>query len=990
MTRQPHVFSIPAGVPFLDALAAGLLAEFEGKPEALANVRIFLPTRRSVRTLSEAFLRQSGGAALLLPRLTPLGDVDADELTLTADEQDGVADAELAPALPELRRRLLLARLIERFERQTTGRTRGADHAVRLAAELARLLDRVETERLGFDRLEGLVPADYAAHWRVTLDFLRIVTEHWPTVLAEEGALDPAQRRDRLLEAQAARWRAAPPEEPVIAAGSTGSIPATAELLSVIAHLPRGRVVLPGLDLRMDGEGWEKLEPSHPQFALRFLLERLDVPRDRVMPWHDLKIPARGALLTETMRPAATSEAWRRAEGTIPADALDGLERIDCPGPMEEAGVIALRLRHALETPGKTAALVTPDRELARRVAAELRRWDIEVDDSAGMPLAATPSGTFLRLLASAAAERFAPVPLLALLKHPLAAGGLDPGAFRAHARALEIAVLRGPRPAPDLAGARAALADALVKAAERKRLEGFVDRIARNVAPFVEILSRPGIAFDAALTAHVQAAEALAASHEKSGAERLWAGDDGEAAARFVAELHASAPLLPDEAGEGYAAVLGALLDGAVVRPRYGRHPRLHIWGPIEARLQSADLMVLGGLNEGTWPRLAAPDPWMSRPMQSDFGLPEPERRIGQSAHGFVQAASGTEVVLTRAARVEGAPTVPSRWLLRLGTVLKGAGLLDAMAARGAWGESPWSAWQRGLDASAEAGARATRPEPRPPTAARPRELRLTEIGTWMRNPYAIYARHILTLKPLDPLDADPGAAERGTILHKALHEFLKAHPDGMPKDALAKLLDAGRAAFGTALERPGIAAFWWPRFERVAHWFVETAPRPGVRTLATEVSGRLEIDAPAGKFTLRARADRIDRLPDGGLAIIDYKTGGVPRAADVEAGIEPQLPLEALIARAGGFAGVPGGAVAQLAYWRLAGRDPAGEIKPLEGDPMMAAAAALAGLSALVAAFDDPSQPYAAHPDPDRPVPHDDYAHLARVKEWAVEEGE
>ncbi|MCX7353616.1 MAG: double-strand break repair protein AddB [Alphaproteobacteria bacterium] len=990
MTRAPHVFSIPAGVPFLDALARGLLAEFAGKPEALSQVRIFLPTRRSVRTLSEAFLRQSEGAALLLPRLTPLGDVDADDLLLTASEDEGFEGAELPPALPEMRRRLLLARLIETFERRTTGQKRGADHALRLAAELARLLDRVETERLGFDRLASLVPAEYAAHWRVTLDFLRIVTEHWPAVLDAENAFDPAQRRNRLLEAQAARWREAPPHEPVIAAGSTGSIPATAELLSVIARLPQGRIVLPGLDTAMDGESWEKLEPSHPQFALRFLLERLEVPRDRVMPWHDLKMLTRGPLLTETMRPAATSEAWRQAEGTISPAALDGLERIDCPGPMEEAGVIALHLRHALETPGKTAALVTPDRELARRVAAELRRWEIEVDDSAGMPLAATPSGTFLRLFAAAVADRFAPVPLLALLKHPLAAGGLDPGAFRAHARALETAVLRGPRPAAGLAGVRAALTDAPVKAAERKRLEGFVDRIARLVVPFVEILSRSDVAFDAALTVHVQAAEALAASHEKSGADRLWAGDDGEAAARFVAELHASASLLPDEAGEVYAAVLGALLDGTVVRPRYGRHPRLHIWGPIEARLQSADLMVLGGLNEGIWPRLAASDPWMSRPMQSDFGLPEPERRIGQSAHDFVQAASGAEVVLTRAARAEGAPTVPSRWLLRLGTVLKGAGLLDGMVAQGAWGDSRWSAWQRALDASAEAGVRATRPEPRPPVAARPRELRLTEIGTWMRNPYAIYARHILALKPLDPIDADPGAAERGTILHKALHEFLKAYPNGMPENALEKLLVAGRAAFGAALERPGVAAFWWPRFERVARWFVEAAALPGVRTLATEVSGRIEIDAPAGKFVLRARADRIDRLPDGGLVVIDYKTGGVPRAADVAAGIEPQLPLEALIASAGGFEGVPEGMVAELAYWRLTGRDPAGEIRPLDGDPMMSAAEALTGLSALVAAFDDPAQPYAAHPDPDRPVPYDDYAHLVRVKEWAVEEGE
>lgn len=980
----PQVFSIPAGVPFLDALAAGLMAEYE--PAELARARILLPTRRSVRGLAEAFLRQSGGAALMLPRLTPLGDVDADDLLLTAEDGGGLEDAALPPALPEMRRRLLLARLIGSFERRVSGEARGADHAVRLAVELARLLDRVQTERLDFARLERLVPDKFAAHWRVTLDFLRIVTEHWPRVLEAENALDPAQRRNLLLEAQAQRWRDKPPQEPVIAAGSTGSIPATAALLSVIARLPQGRVVLPGLDTAMDGESWQKLQPSHPQFALRFLLERLDVPRDRVTVWPDSSASVRGNLLTEAMRPAETSEAWR--EANIPEATLAGLERIDCPGPMEEAGVIALRLRHALETPGKTAALVTPDRDLARRVAAELQRWDIAVDDSAGMPLSATPPGAFLRLLAAAVSEDFAPVSLLALLKHPLAAGGLDPAAFRAHARALEIAALRGPRPAVGFQGLRAALTEADVKASERKRLEKFVDRLESALAPLADMATRGEAAFGEALAAHVHAAEALAASHEKGGAERLWAGDDGEAAARFVAELNASAALLAGEGG--YAAVLNALLDGAVVRPRYGRHPRLHIWGPMEARLQSADLMVLGGLNEGTWPRLTTADPWMSRPMQSDFGLPEPERRIGQSAHDFVQAASGPEVVLTRAARVEGAPTVPSRWLLRLDTVLKGAGLLDGMVARGAWGESPWSDWQRGLDVSDAPVARAARPEPRPPVSARPRSLRLTEIGKWMRNPYAIYARHVLNLSPLDGIDADPGAAERGTILHRALHEFLKAHPDGRPEDALEKLLETGRAAFGAALERPGVAAFWWPRFERVARWFVDAAFQPGQRTVATEVKGELKIGAPAGDFVLRTRADRIDRLADGTLAIIDYKTGGVPGKKSVEEGVEPQLPLEAAIARAGKFEGVPAGEVAQLAYWHLTGREPPGKIVPLEGDPAEITDRALAGLAALIAAFDDPAQPYTAHPDPNRPVPYDDYAHLARVKEWAVEEGE
>lgn len=984
--RRPKVATIPAGVPFLDALAAGVLGKYKD-PETLSRIRILLPTRRAVRALSQAFLRQNGGEALLLPRLTPLGDVDADELVFTAGEDDGPVDGDMPPALSELRRRLLLARLIERFDRHAGGR-RGADHAVRLAGELARLLDQVETERLGFDRLTELVPAEYAAHWRITLDFLRIVTEHWPRVLEEERALDPAIRRNRLLEAQAARWRAAPPPDPVIAAGSTGSIPATAELLDVVARLPNGLVVLPGLDQAMDGESWERLEPTHPQHGLSRLLERLGVARDRVEAWAAPSVragPHRAPLMAETMRPSVTSDAWRGAGKILSAAAVEGLERIDCPGSAEEAGVIALHLRHALETPGKTAALVTPDRDLARRVAAELRRWEIEVDDSAGAPLAATPAGTFLRLLATAAAERFAPVPLLALLKHPLAACGFEPAAFRALARSLETAILRGPRPPAGLEGVRAALLDGGLSPKLRARLEKFVDVLAVIATPFAECLGRDAVPFDVALSAHIRCAEALAATPETSGAERLWAGDDGEAAAGFMAELHAAAPLLPAVAGPDYAAVLAALLDGAVVRPRYGRHPRLYIWGPLEARLQSADLIVLGGLNEGTWPRLAASDPWMSRPMQRDFGLPEPERRIGQSAHDFVQAASGREVVLTRAARVEGAPTVPSRWLLRLGAVLKGAELLDALAARGAWGESLWAEWQRAPAAPDPVG----RPTPCPPVAARPRRLSVTEIGTWMRNPYAIYARHVLGLKPLDPLDGDPGAAERGTIIHAALHAFLKAHPDGMPDDAFARLLACGREAFGAALERPGVAAFWWPRFERVARWFVATETARGARVLATEAKGELAIDAPAGRFIVTARADRIDRLADGGLVVIDYKTGRVPSLTDVEAGLEPQLPLEAALARAGGFRAVPAGDVAALSYWHITGRDPPGEVIPLKLDAASAAAAALDGLRELIAAFDDPAMPYAAHPDAERPVLHDDYAHLARVKEWAAEPG-
>jgi ATP-dependent helicase/nuclease subunit B len=430
---------------------------------------------------------------------------------------------------------------------------------------------------------------------------------------------------------------------------------------------------------------------------------------------------------------------------------------------------------------------------------------------------------------------------------------------------------------------------------------------------------------------------------------------------------------------------MLDALMAGQVVRPRFGRHPRLNIWGPLEARLQSADLVVLGGLNEGGWPADPAPDPWMSRPMRESFGLPLPERRIGLAAHDFAQLICAREVVLTRAQKTEGTPTVPSRWLLRLETVLAGCGLIDAFRP-----DARWLGLQQGLIAADEHRP-IDPPAPCPPVSARPRRLSVTRIETWVRDPYAVYARDILRLRPLDPLEADPGAAERGTIIHEALDRFLRAYPDALPDDALERLSAIGAEAFGATLARPAVRAFWWPRFERIARWFLsrEAERRAMVAATATEISGRLEIDGPAGPFVLTATADRIDRLAGGGLVIIDYKTGAAPSDKQVWAGYAPQLPLEAAMAHRGGFDGIAAGPVEELAHWRLTGGNPPGEVRAIGGDLSELAAEAHDGLVKLIAAFDAAETPYYVIPNPARIPRFNDYEHLERLGEWPVEDG-
>lgn len=1007
--RGPRVYTIDAGMPFVDALAAGIVADLGADPAALSTVRVLVPSRRSARSLTEAFLRQSGGRAMLLPRISPIGDVDEDELALQDPGDDGSGlpvGLSLPPPIPPLRRQLLLTRLILAFGRNAAT----PDQAARLAAELARLLDQIHTEGLDVRRLGELVPERFARHWELTLDFLAIVVEHWPRVLAEEGCLDPADHRNRLIKAQAQAWREAPPATPVFGAGSTGSIPATAELLMTVSRLPQGAVVLPGLDQDADDETWEALEPCHPQYSMARLLDRLGVHRHDVLPW-PRPVPvasrvARSIMINRAMRPAATADQWREG-GSLSAAAMRGVTRIDAPGPEEEARAIALIMRAAVETKGKTAALATPDRNLARRVAAELQRWNLVVNDSGGQPLAQTQPGAFLRLTARAVAEDLAPVPLLAMLKHPLAAGGQRPGSFRHLVRQLERLILRGPRPQPGAPGLVAALAEARAQAAEQapaedragrwRRLSWLVTELEESVAPLAALFRAGRAPIGDLVAAHVALCERLASSHEDTGAARLWRGDAGEAAAVFVAELNAAADVLPAIATGAYPAFLDALMAGRVVRPRYGAHPRLSIWGLLEARLQRADVMILGSLNEGTWPPKIDGSPWMSRPMMTEFGLPLPERRIGLSAHDFTQAFAAPEVVLTRARRVEGTPTVESRWLLRLANLIRSAGspcldgaqppCFDDADPPCLDGAEPWLEWQRMLDA-AEAASPAEPPAPCPPVAARPRQLSVTQIEQWMRDPYSIYALHILKLRPLDPLDADPGAADYGSFVHRALDLFLKDAQGLLPADALDRLLAAGRLALGNHFDRPGVRAFWWPRFVRIARWFlaVEQERRADIRSVVSEVHGRLVFDGPAGPFALTATADRIDRLIDGRLAIVDYKTGSSPSKKEVAAGFAPQLPLEAAIAAAGCFEAVAGAPIAALEYWHLTGGEPAGKCSPAADNPQQLAESALAGLRQLVAVFDRPDTCYPARPRPSSAPRFSDYEHLARVREWSA----
>ncbi len=984
--RRLNLFAIPPHVPFLDALAAAWLARTADPVERAEGI-ILLPTKRSARSLAEAFLRLSDGQPLLLPRITASGGLDEAPLTLA-----GALD--LPPAVEPMQRLSALTQLILAMQ-GANGAPKGADRAWLLAQELATLMDEAERAEIDLaDKLPDAADARFAAHWNETLKFLHIVTEFWPAWLAENGLMNPAARQIALLNAQAEAWRTAPPPHPVWIAGTTAGVTAVARLLSVVARMPDGVVVFPALDLGMTEAAWDAIEATHPQAGLQRLLHGLGATRGDVRPWSEMpasKVPeARFPFLSRALLPAKALGDWRSGE-TLGDDALRGLSRLQAADPQEEAEAIAIVLRNAVETPGARAALVTPDRVLANRVAAALLRFHVVADDSAGEALVDSPPAVFLRLTLRAVAEGLAPVPLLALLKHPLAGAGLSVAACRAGARGLELACLRGPRPQAGIPGVRMAV--------DRSEAPEFVRDFWTNVEKCLEPVFRMHAAKAAdplaALTATIEAAERLAATDLEDGPTRLWSGEEGEALAERLAQVLAALPGMPDQRREVLPGLLDAVLQGGVVRDRRalrGRdealHPRVFIWGLLEARLQTVDTMVLGGLVETVWPPATDPGPWLSRPMRVDVGLPSPEEIVGQAAHDFLSVAcSAPQVVLSCPTRRDGAPAVPARWLTRLEMFLEGQ--KTKLPAH------PAVRWVRALDQPEGGPKPVTAPRPAPPVAVRPHRLSVTEIETWVRDPYAIYARHILKLRELDPLDQETDASDYGSLVHAGMAAFLARFGERWPPDALDRLKAAMRLALAEAKVRPALQAWWEPRLDRIAAWVFETeAQRRSVAppvAITAEVSGALTIDGPFQTFTLTGRADRIDRHKDGLLAIFDYKTGAPPSQAQVEAGLNPQLPLEAAMAARGGFPAVTAGEVAGLIYWHLSGGATPGKEAVLfekggAAATREAAEIALDRLRRRIATFEDPDQPYLSHPNPGAVPRFATYAQLARVGEWST----
>lgn len=982
-------YSIPAHRPFLEDLAAGLIAEYGADPAALSEAVILLPNRRGARDLAEAFLRVAEGrSAVLLPRILALGDLETGEPPF---EPADIAIS-LPPAVDPMRRRFELARMAA-AQAAEEGREIGAGEAMATADALVAFLDAAQAqERASPDLLDGLELGDQARHFEVSARLLNRALKDWPRRLEALGLMDPSERRIAILKRLADQWQTTPPTYPVIAAGMTETAPTAARLLTVVADAPQGCVVLPGLDQGLADEAWREVGAAHPQGALKDLLRLGTVTRTEVQVWpvsseHGGRGPARQRVINEALRPTEATADWlgviarlREGRASDPiGEGLEGLTLVRAADEEEAATLSALLMREAVETPDKTCALVTPDQGLARRIEARLTRWGLFVDDSAGQPLSRTGPGGLLALATRLMAEPLDPILLLAVLKHP---------DVRAHPRAragLEDAAFHGPRPRSwDEVRARIAAArepdhrGIQRRPWRRARLDQAVELCDRLEAVLASV---PAVALADRFAEH------LAGVVEGLAGPRAWGGADGEAAARLVAGLIEQGAALPEMGPEAFADLVQTLIDSQTVRLERPSHPRLRVLGAIEARLVRADRMILAGLEEGVWPRPAPTDPFLSRPMRRTLGLPSPEVRLGLAAHDFAQAASAPEVFLVTSDRRDGQPAVPSRWLWRLQTLAKGAGVPIA-------DRPELHAWAEELDRP-EAYQPAERPAPTPETVARPTRWSVSDIETLARDPYAIWARKILRFERLPPPDEPIDARLRGTAIHAAFEDFAVALNDGADADPgtfearyMDELKKGGMEEAGLARER----ALARNTAEAVVAF--ETRRRADGRRVLVEQRAEDRFGVGARTHRLSARADRVE-IDGGRIHVMDFKTGSPPSPAQVDRGFNPQLTLTGALAMRGGFEDqslTPAG----LTYVRVSGRNPPIEEKEAwtekaGGDPVTASRKAWDGMVVRLTHFEDLSEAYVSRTAPeffkDR---QGDYAHLARVFEWSSTDGD
>lgn len=956
-----NVYNVPSNFSFIDELSKQILIETEKDPLLLTKYTIFLPTRRSCKYLQDSFIKNSKKNAMFLPKLISLGDIDLNDL------ED--CDLDLPKTVHPLIRCGLITKLILANEKNKKFEKVNISTIYQLSASLLDLIDEINVEGVSFSSIDRLVPKELSDHWQVVFRFLKIVDKYWPKILEERGFIEKKYKQKLIIDNIIKNWSIIPPKGYILIAGSTGSIKSTSILSKMISSLPNGRVVLQGLNF--DEENSQDINFTHPQYYLKKLLNFIGISIKDVQLWPSC---CSFSLKENNDRLQLVSQMMNSVKVNLDKNNLcnavkGNIKKINCTNLQEEAEIISLIIRKSLNDEKKTIMLVSPDKVLIRQVLQITKKWNINISNSIGVPLQSTLIGSFLILICEFAVNSYSINNFITLLKHPFTLFGFSREKYDEIINRLELKFLRGVFHNFSL--------EELIKKVEEKDLLNFCRRFHELFYQFKKLLSTNDINFKDLLKSHLTLAESIAESNLNKGNINLWNKEEG--ISEFFSELLIASSDFPNiNSGNDYLELISVLMRRHQIHDNSKIHSRLLILDPIEARLLHADIVILSSLNEGIWPKNIKQNLWLNKRMREKLGLPNLDCKIGLSAHDFTQLLSAEKVFLTRSTRVSGVPTVPSRWLLFLKSVLKKYNLYNLINVD----EKYWKNLNQAQNVVSIKHLKQA-PAPCPLAIHRPRELSVTDITIWNLDPYSMYANKILKLRPLEKINKKFDNSEWGIFLHKVLNIFIKEGEEIFNNNTLKNFLEIGREKLGNGVNVPTISNFWWPRFELIARSFLEEemSRNHEIQKSYTEINGQLRLFA--NTFTLKARADRIDLMKDGSVVIIDYKSGLLPSMSKIKSGYYPQLPLEAFIAMNGGFSNVPKSSVSKLYFWSL--KDHNVKMCSIDEDPAVLANKYFVILKHLIEKFNNDETPYFSRPRFEKQLPFNDYSHLARIKEWA-----
>ena len=968
--QGPRVYALPPGCDFPSELVSGFLSRASGLSHAeVARAEIFLNTQANMRAVVNEFASKG---PMLLPKLT-----------LVSRLSDDLRFPDIPGPVSRLRRVLELTQAVGKLL-EADERFGSNSAAFDLARSLAALMDEMQGEGVSPETLRSLDVSDHSSHWANSLEFISLIDQHW----GADSIPDVQARRRLVIERMSEEWERNPPSGPVIVAGSTGSRGATRLLMKIVANLPQGAVVLPCYDFDLPPEAWTDLSDSnsgenHPQYRMKQFLEDAELDHSEVQLWRPAapSNPARNKLVSLALRPAPVTDRWMlegpRLEGI--ADAVEDMTLIEAPTPQLEAAAVALTIRQAVED-GTTVAFVTQDRLLVRQVKAVLERWELVPFDGAGVPVTGTAQGRFLSMIADQRGKEASPAAFIALLKHPAAAAGKKKR--RGHmrwTRRLDLELRRTPTGAGMAERLREISEDEEQPEEYRDWLRwaaGILDRLARGEED--ELASHVG--------EHREIAEIVAAGCGGKNPKLLWKGRAGEAAQSAIKKLHDAADAGGRMDPVSYARLFKNYASESVIWEPYAAHPNVQILSTIEARMRNPDILVMGGLNEGIWPSHPPSDPWLNRPMRREAGLLSPERRIGLMAHDFQQAIAARKVVLTRSIRDADAPTLPSRWLSRITSLLDGIGETGTAALAGMQERGRrWVELAEALDEPDAPSVPAARPSPAPPAEARPKTISVTEVAKLISDPYAVYARRILKLRPLALLTQVPDELARGNAIHQVMEAFAENTKDDLNPDATI-LIELADRTFRNAPIPERMARLWFANLLRNAEEFMRFETIRRKRGLPFLIEQKAEFELPDLDIVLAAKTDRVDRDEFGSLCLYDYKTGTIPTPKRV-LHEDKQLPLQAKMLELGAFGEEAQGTVQRAAYIKIGSstdeKEIPRELKSESGTENLFESTWIQFLD-LVEAYQDPGQGYTSRRSILRGTYGRDYDHLARYGEW------